>query len=390
MVPKKLFFTKGVGKHREKLESFEFALRNAGIEKFNLVRVSSILPPDCKIVSPEKGLKELETGQIVYCVLSQSQSNEPRRLLATSIGCAIPADRKNYGYLSEHHSFGESDAKAGAYAEDLAASMLASTLGIDLDLNKSWDERKEVWKVSGKIVRTRNTTQSAIVPSLFKFMILDNEKEKKLLDDYSKSKERLILLDYDGTLVPFFDRPEDARPSDDVLEVLKKLAEDEKNEVVLISGRSRKNVDDWFDIEVRPVLEKYVESTPGSFTEEKDFSLAWHFRAVSPELSLTKPRELVDNLKFIHSMNLQMMEVNQVIEVMNAGVDKSTATLKWLEKKDWDFIMALGDDWTDEDTFSVLPKTAYTIKVGPRPSQARFSLDSYPLVLWLLKKLAKN
>jgi trehalose 6-phosphate synthase/phosphatase len=138
------------------------------------------------------------------------------------------------------------------------------------------------------------------------------------------------------------------------------------------------------------VLEKYVESTPGSFTEEKDFSLAWHFRAVSPELSLTRPRELVDNLKFIHSMNLQMMEVNQVIEVMNAGVDKSTATLKWLEKKDWDFIMAIGDDWTDEDTFSVLPKTAYTIKVGPRPSQARFSLDSYPLVLWLLKELAKN
>lgn len=164
MVPTKLFFTKGAGKHREKLESFEFALRNAGIEKFNLVKVSSILPPNCKIVSREKGLKELEAGQIVYCVLSQAQSNEPQRLLAASIGCAIPTDRKNYGYLSEHHSFGEADDKAGAYAEDLAASMLASTLGIELDLNKSWDERKEVWKVSGKIVRTRNTTQSAIVP----------------------------------------------------------------------------------------------------------------------------------------------------------------------------------------------------------------------------------
>jgi arginine decarboxylase len=164
MVPKKLFFTKGVGKHKEKLESFEFALRSAGIEKFNLVRVSSILPPECKIVSREKGLKELEAGQIVYCVLSQNASNEPQRLLATSIGCAVPADRKNYGYLSEHHSFGESEEKSGDYAEDLAASMLASTLGIELDLNKSWDERKEVWKVSGKIVRTRNTTQSAIVP----------------------------------------------------------------------------------------------------------------------------------------------------------------------------------------------------------------------------------
>jgi arginine decarboxylase len=164
MIPKKLFFTKGVGKHKEKLESFEFALRDAGIEKFNLVKVSSILPPECKIVSCAKGLKELNAGQIVYCVLSQASSNEPRRLLAASVGCAIPADRKNYGYLSEHHSFGESDDKAGGYAEDLAASMLASTLGIELDLDKSWDERKEIWKVSGRIVRTRNTTQSAIVP----------------------------------------------------------------------------------------------------------------------------------------------------------------------------------------------------------------------------------
>jgi arginine decarboxylase len=164
MVPKKLFFTKGVGKHEEKLASFEFALRNAGIEKFNLVKVSSILPPGCKIVSRKRGLRELETGQIVHCVLSQNSSNEPRRLLATSIGCAIPADRGNYGYLSEHHSFGEVEEKAGAYAEDLAASMLASTLGIMLDIDKSWDERKEVWKMSGKIVKTRNTTQSAMVP----------------------------------------------------------------------------------------------------------------------------------------------------------------------------------------------------------------------------------
>ncbi len=163
MVPKKLFFTEGVGRHKEKLASFEFALRDAGIERFNLVRVSSILPPGCKIVSREKGLNELSSGQIVHCVLSKNSSNEPRRLLATSIGCAIPTDRGNYGYLSEHHSFGEVEEKAGAYAEDLAATMLASTLGITLDIDKSWDERKEVWKMSGKIVRSRNTTQSAIV-----------------------------------------------------------------------------------------------------------------------------------------------------------------------------------------------------------------------------------
>jgi arginine decarboxylase len=169
MVPKKLFFTKGVGRQEEKLASFEFALRDAGIEKFNLVRVSSILPPGCKIVSREKGLSELSAGQIVHCVLSQNSSNEPRRLLAASIGCAIPTDRSHYGYLSEHHSFGEVEEKAGAYVEDLAASMLASTLGITLDLDKSWDVRKEVWKVSGKIVKTRNTTQSAIVPKVSKW-----------------------------------------------------------------------------------------------------------------------------------------------------------------------------------------------------------------------------
>ncbi len=164
MVPKKVFFTRGVGRRKEKLESFELALRSAGIEKFNLVKVSSILPPGCKIVSRERGIKELSTGQIVYCVLSQTSSKEPRRLLAASIGYAVPTDRSNYGYLSEHHSFGEAEEKAGAYSEDLAASMLASTLGVSLDMDKSWDQRKEVWKMSGKIVKTRNKTQSAMVP----------------------------------------------------------------------------------------------------------------------------------------------------------------------------------------------------------------------------------
>ncbi len=163
MIPKKVFFTKGVGRHNEKLESFELALRNAGIEKYNIVRVSSILPPKCKIISRENGLTQLKPGQVIFCVLSENASNEPNRLIAASIGCAIPADKKQYGYLSEHHSYGESDAKAGDYAEDLAACMLATTLGVEFDVEKNYDERKEVWKMSGKIVRTRNMTQSAIV-----------------------------------------------------------------------------------------------------------------------------------------------------------------------------------------------------------------------------------
>jgi arginine decarboxylase len=163
MIPKRIFFTKGVGRHKEKLQSFEAALRDARIEKYNLVRVSSILPPNCKKISREAGIQELRPGQILYCVLSDNSSNEPNRLIAASVGCAIPADKGQYGYLSEHHSFGERENKAGEYAEDLAASMLATTLGVKFDVDKDYDKRKEVWRMSGKIVRTTNVTQSAIV-----------------------------------------------------------------------------------------------------------------------------------------------------------------------------------------------------------------------------------
>jgi arginine decarboxylase len=164
-VPKRVFFTKGVGVHKEELTSFELALRDAGIEKFNLVQVSSIFPPGCKILSRSVGIKRLSPGQIVFCVMSKLSSNEPRRLMASSVGCAIPTDRKLYGYLSEHHAFGQTDTMAGDYAEDLAAAMLASTLGITLDENLGWDEKKEIYRISDKIVKTTNITQSAIVKS---------------------------------------------------------------------------------------------------------------------------------------------------------------------------------------------------------------------------------
>jgi len=162
MVPKKIFFTKGVGRHREKLASFEAALRDAGIEKCNLVYVSSIFPPNARIIPKEEGLKQLKAGAITYCVMARTETNEANRLIAASIGCAIPADKTAYGYLSEHHSFGETDEKAGDYAEDVAAEMLATTLGVEFDPNKSYDELREVWKISDKIVKTTNVTQSAI------------------------------------------------------------------------------------------------------------------------------------------------------------------------------------------------------------------------------------
>lgn len=162
MVPKKVFFTKGVGRHKEELGSFEMALRDAGIEKFNLVTVSSIYPPGCKIVTRAQGLQELTPGEIVFCVMYQARSNEPNRLMAASVGLAVPADNDQYGYLSEHKSFGETEEKSGEYAEDLAASMLATTLGLEFDTNAAWDEREQLYKASGKIIKTTNITQSAI------------------------------------------------------------------------------------------------------------------------------------------------------------------------------------------------------------------------------------
>lgn len=161
-VPQELFFTKGVGKHREKLTSFELALRSAGIAACNLVRVSSIFPPGCKILSRSTGSRRLSSGQVTFVVMSEAATREPHRLIAATVGVAIPRDRKLYGYLSEHHSFGENEKTAGDYAEDLAAEMLATTLGLDFDPDKSWDEKREVWKLSNQIVRTQNITQTAV------------------------------------------------------------------------------------------------------------------------------------------------------------------------------------------------------------------------------------
>ncbi len=161
MIPTKIFLTKGVGIHKDRLASFELALREAGIEKCNLASVSSILPPDCKIIPKEEGLKQLSPGQITFCVIARNDTNEPNRLIAAAIGVAIPKDTSVYGYLSEHHSFGEIAKKAGEYAEDLAATMLATTLGIEFDINQAWDERKQIYKASGHIFRASNICQSA-------------------------------------------------------------------------------------------------------------------------------------------------------------------------------------------------------------------------------------
>ncbi|MBZ0158086.1 MAG: arginine decarboxylase, pyruvoyl-dependent [Alphaproteobacteria bacterium] len=161
-VATKLFLTKGVGQHKEKLVSFELALRNAQLASFNIVRVSSIFPPHCEIVSLRRGLKELSHGQIIHTVMADTSTNENHRLIGSSVGIAIPRDRSHIGYLSEHHSYGDDDRTTGDYAEDIAAQMLATILGVDFDVNQSYNKRLDQWKLSDQIVKTSNITQTAV------------------------------------------------------------------------------------------------------------------------------------------------------------------------------------------------------------------------------------
>jgi arginine decarboxylase len=161
MIPKYFFLTKGAGKHKEQLQSFELALRDAGIQHCNIVSVSSIVPPGCKLIPKEQGLNLIKPGEITFVVLARNSTNEPHRLIAASIGVAIPSVKEDYGYLSEHHSFGQTDDKAGDYSEDLAATMLATTMGIQFDPEIAWHEKEQLFKTSGMMIKTANVTQSA-------------------------------------------------------------------------------------------------------------------------------------------------------------------------------------------------------------------------------------
>jgi arginine decarboxylase len=160
-IPKIMLLTKGKGLHKDYLTSFELALCDAEIADLNLVSVSSIKPSQCKIVTRQEGRKHLMSGQIVFSVLARSSTNEPNRLIAASVGLASPADNTQYGYLPEHHSTGETAQKAGDYAEGMAMEMLATTLGLPNDPSLAWNQREEQWKLSGKIYKTQNITQSA-------------------------------------------------------------------------------------------------------------------------------------------------------------------------------------------------------------------------------------
>ena len=155
-IPRRVFLTRGVGTHRQQLSAFEYALRDADIEQQNLVSVSSILPPRCELISRDTGITALSPGEMTFCVMARAETNEPGRCITAGIGLARPKDSAHYGYIAEHHGFGMSELETNEFVEDLAATMLASTLGIDFNPDAAWDERKRVYEMSNLIVDTHS------------------------------------------------------------------------------------------------------------------------------------------------------------------------------------------------------------------------------------------
>ena len=247
----------------------------------------------------------------------------------------------------------------------------------------------------------------------------DHNIEAQLLKDYRGARRRLLVLDYDGTLMNFNPNPQAVIPDDQLLAFLETLAKEPGNQVVLNSGRDRRTMEEWlghlpidmaaehgvwtkrqgawamnaglsvnWKKSIIEVLDTMVERTPGSFIEEKEFSVAWHYRRVDKDFGEKRIREFRDLLLYLTAnLDLQVLEGNKVVEVKNAGVNKGIATRSWLNQEDWDFILAIGDDHTDEDTFQALPETAYSIKVGMAASAARYHLLSVEQVRGLLQAI---
>jgi trehalose 6-phosphate synthase/phosphatase len=250
---------------------------------------------------------------------------------------------------------------------------------------------------------------------------VNTEVRNELIRAFHKGKKRLLLLDYDGTLVPLVKKPEKAKPDAGLLSLIGDLLGLDNTEVVIISGREKETLGNWFadlnagliaehgawikapkaewetlqpltsqwKTELQPILRHYVDRTPGSFVEEKDFSLVWHYRRVDPALAERRLSELKDTLlQLAAAYNLGVLEGNKIIEIKNSGVDKGQAALEWLARSKWDFVLAVGDDRTDEDLFGILPRDAYSIRVGIRPSQAKFNVSSPRDVRTLLQELS--
>ncbi|MGB7295786.1 MAG: bifunctional alpha,alpha-trehalose-phosphate synthase (UDP-forming)/trehalose-phosphatase [Candidatus Aminicenantales bacterium] len=252
---------------------------------------------------------------------------------------------------------------------------------------------------------------------------LNERTQKKVIGEFRRARRALFLLDYDGTLVPLAARPEQAAPDEELKSLLRQLSREAKDDVVVISGRTRKTLEDWLGElnlslivehgawirergrdwtlvepaqshwkgEVKRILLQYVDRTPGASLEEKDFSLALHYRRVDAEIASLRMQEVKEDLLTIAAeLNLEVLEGSKVLEVRNPGINKGRAALRLVSRRDWDFILAVGDDRTDEDLFTVLPESAYSIKVGVGPTRARYNLDDVAAVRSLLKKLTRS
>ena len=260
--------------------------------------------------------------------------------------------------------------------------------------------------------------------SHLKTRLIDNQLSEEIKHDYKQSEERLIFLDYDGTLVGFNENPDDSKPDQELIEILDYLTKDKKNHIVIISGRGRQSLEEWMkpyslDIvaehgvwikrmgkpfktllkinaswkkETLSLLERYVNRTPGSFVEEKDYSLVWHYRKVETGLGEVRTRELTSHLKYMTANeNLDVLEGDMIVEIKNSEINKGKAAQKLMKiYPEADFLLALGDDFTDEDTFKAMPEEAYTIKVGTSASEAKFSVNSYKEVRKLFNNIIKS
>lgn len=251
---------------------------------------------------------------------------------------------------------------------------------------------------------------------------LSGKVRTALLEQYRQATTRALMLDYDGTLVPFADIPNRAYPDQALLELITTLAQDSANEIVIISGRSRNDLEQWFGAlpvsliaehgmwlrkrgepwkllrsttadwkeRVRPILQVYVDRLLGALLEEKDFSLAWHYRSAEPEQASLRAQELVDDLSgYTRNIDVQVLEGNRVIEVRNTGVNKGTAAMEWLGTTLPEFILGVGDDWTDEDLFRALPESAFSVRVGVARTAAKYHLTSQTSVRRLLKEFTE-
>jgi trehalose 6-phosphate synthase/phosphatase len=252
---------------------------------------------------------------------------------------------------------------------------------------------------------------------------LSEAMRKKLISDYAKSGKRLLLLDYDGTLVRFRGKPAEAEPDEEIMSLLQNLSDDPKTRVVLISGRDKATLDKWlgslnvalvaehgawikqsgqnwqcsqpFEAEwkdtIRPILELYSDRTPGSSIEEKDFSLVWHYRRAEPELAYVRGQELRGALlNLTENLDVGVFEGSKILEIRSVGVSKGRAAELWSGNQSWDFLLAAGDDYTDEEMFAAMPDEAYSIRVGLSISKARFNVDTPNEIRSLLRELAGN